>query len=265
MNKESRAPPGMNIGAVTQGDIPPLALHHTTSPLPSPSFTLQLAGEDTEAVASISAARQVDKECEGNSAEQRDSTEELTGDSDSGVQTVEVETEGARGRGRYEYMDIRRSDSTEGEDPAQEEHGSSTSAKSAAETEMLEVSKREQWVEEEEEKYHGINKQPPPDRDLRSVVMPRPDVHKGGEEKMEEYEEMTRLEATSDGWEQANYQNLPVRGCAVYEETDDDRCAGIGDYIKVRAGMGEPGGSTSFDNPDYWHSRLFLKPDAVRT
>lgn len=263
MSKESGTPPGLNIGAVKQGDIPPVALHHTTSPLPSPSFTLPLAGEDTEAVASISAARHVDKECEGNSAEQRDYTEELTGDSDSGVQTEEVQTEGARGRGRYEYMDIRRSDSTEGEDPAQEEHGSPTSAKSAAETEMPGVSKREQWVEDEEEKYHGTNKQPPPDRDLCSVV--RPDVHKGGEEKVEEYEEMTRLEAMTDGWEQANYQNLPARGCAVYEETDDDRCGGIGDYIKVRAGMGEPGRSTSFDNPDYWHSRLFLKPDAVRT
>lgn len=267
MSKESGAPPGLNIGAVTQGDIAPVALYHTTSPLPSSSFTLPLAGEDTEALASISAARleQVDKECEGNSAEQRESTEELTGDSDSGVQTEEVQTERGRGRGRYEYMDIRRSDSTEGEDPAQEEYRSPTSAKSTTETEMLEVSKREQSVEEEEEKYHSTNKQPPPDGDLCSVVMPRPDVHKGGGEKVEEYEEMTRLEATPDGWDQANYENLPVRVCAVYAETDDDGCARIGDYIKVCAGMGEPGGSTSFDNPDYWHSRLFLKPDAVRT
>uniref|UniRef100_A0A671WTV2 Receptor protein-tyrosine kinase n=1 Tax=Sparus aurata TaxID=8175 RepID=A0A671WTV2_SPAAU len=83
--------------------------------------------------------------------------------------------------------------------------------------------------------------------------------------EVEEYEEMTRLGVAPGGWEQPDYQNLPVKGRAAAEETGSSRCAGIGGYIKVCAGVGEPGSNTSFDNPDYWHSRLFLKPDAVRT
>uniref|UniRef100_A0A671WU90 Receptor protein-tyrosine kinase n=1 Tax=Sparus aurata TaxID=8175 RepID=A0A671WU90_SPAAU len=87
----------------------------------------------------------------------------------------------------------------------------------------------------------------------------------GSPVEVEEYEEMTRLGVAPGGWEQPDYQNLPVKGRAAAEETGSSRCAGIGGYIKVCAGVGEPGSNTSFDNPDYWHSRLFLKPDAVRT
>uniref|UniRef100_A0A3Q3LJR6 Receptor protein-tyrosine kinase n=1 Tax=Mastacembelus armatus TaxID=205130 RepID=A0A3Q3LJR6_9TELE len=94
--------------------------------------------------------------------------------------------------------------------------------------------------------------------DIRNVLT-------AGEEKAEEYEEMTRFGVVPSGWEQPDYQNLPMKGRAVSEEMSTGRCAGIGGYIKVCAGMGEPGSNTSFDNPDYWHSRLFLKPDAVRT
>uniref|UniRef100_A0A8C4F3C9 Receptor protein-tyrosine kinase n=1 Tax=Dicentrarchus labrax TaxID=13489 RepID=A0A8C4F3C9_DICLA len=101
--------------------------------------------------------------------------------------------------------------------------------------------------------------------DKYGYVMAGPDVLTAGGEKAEEYEEMTRLGVVPNGWEQADYQNLPVKGRAVSEEMGCGRCAGIGGYIKVCAGMGEPGSNTSFDNPDYWHSRLFLKPDAVRT
>uniref|UniRef100_A0A4W6FDK8 Receptor protein-tyrosine kinase n=1 Tax=Lates calcarifer TaxID=8187 RepID=A0A4W6FDK8_LATCA len=97
------------------------------------------------------------------------------------------------------------------------------------------------------------------------MVMLRPDVLTAGGGKVEEYEEMTKFGVVPSGWEQADYQNLPVKGRAVSEEVGSGRCAGIGGYIKVCAGMGEPGSNTSFDNPDYWHSRLFLKPDAVRT
>lgn len=271
MSKESGAPPHSNIGVLSQADVPSMALCHNTSPLPSQTFTAPLPVEDTETLTSISAVRikQVDEECEGNVEEQRDSTEkhQLTGDSDSGIRAVDDQGEAAQGRGRYEYMDIRRSDSTEGEDPAQKRHGSLTSAMSAAETEgtdkIVEVLKKEQ--KEEDEKCHNTNKQQPLQGNLSSVVMPRPDMLKAGGEKVEEYEEMTRLGVMPSGWEQADYQNLPVKGRAVPEETDGGRCAGIGGYIKVCAGMGEPGSNTSFDNPDYWHSRLFLKPDAVRT
>uniref|UniRef100_A0AAZ3RAD8 Receptor protein-tyrosine kinase n=1 Tax=Oncorhynchus tshawytscha TaxID=74940 RepID=A0AAZ3RAD8_ONCTS len=74
--------------------------------------------------------------------------------------------------------------------------------------------------------------------------------------------------------QEAEYQNLPVlgKGRATTVEVEggtSTRCAGLGveGYIKACSGVGvvEPSSNTSFDNPDYWHSRLFLKADAVRT
>lgn len=273
MSKESGAPPCSTSGASSQPDGPSLALCCKTSPLPSPTLIPPLPVEDTESLTPVSSVRskQAEEECEGCVAEQRDSTEnhQLTGDPDNGTRAVDHQGEAAQGIGRYEYMDIRRSDSTEGEDPAWERRGSQTSANITAESEEIdqtvEVLKKELEGEEEEEKYHSTNKQPALQGTLSSMVMPRPDVLTAGGEKVEEYEEMTRLGVVPSGWEQADYQNLPAKGRAVPEETGSGRCAGIGGYIKVCAGMGEPGGSTSFDNPDYWHSRLFLKPDAVRT
>lgn len=261
MSKEPGAPTEFSLGAITQSDIPAVAPDHVTSSLPSSSFTCPSADECMES--SAAGVEQVDKECEANPAEQRTSAEELVADSNSGTQTEEVEKAVACGRGRYEYMDIRRSDSTEGEDAAQ--RGSSESAKSAADAEMVEVHVKDQRVEEEHGKYHNTNKQAPYCEDVSGVVKARPDVFKAAGEKVEEYEEMTWSEATPSGWERANYQNLPAKVNAVSEEADGDRCAGIGDYIKVCAVVGSPDGNTSFDNPDYWHSRLFIKPDAVRT
>lgn len=240
-----------------------------------------LPAEDTthvESLTPISAVRsgQVDEDCEGTVAKQRDSAErhQLPGDSENEIKAVGDQGQAAQGKGRYEYMDIRRSDSTEGEDPTWERRGYQTSAKSAAETEetdgaeesqIVEVLEKEHKDEEEEERNHCTNKQPTLEGNLCSMVMPRPDVLTAEGETVEEYEEMTRFGVVPSGWEQADYQNLPVKGRAVSEEMGGGRCAGIGGYIKVCAGMGEPGSNTSFDNPDYWHSRLFLKPDAVRT
>uniref|UniRef100_A0A665VR17 Receptor protein-tyrosine kinase n=1 Tax=Echeneis naucrates TaxID=173247 RepID=A0A665VR17_ECHNA len=51
------------------------------------------------------------------------------------------------------------------------------------------------------------------------------------------------------------------RGAEVHQ-------SGFEPYVKVRAGVGVGGpaaGDRSFDNPDYWHSRMFLKPKAVPT
>lgn len=274
MSKES--PPCSTRGMSSQPAAASVALCSKTSPLPSPTFMASLPVEDTavvETLTPISPARskQVGEDCEGTVAEQRDSTEkhQLPGDSEGGIGAVEDQLEAAQGICRYEYMDIRCSYSTQREDPAWERRGSQTSAKSAAETEetdqIVEVLKKEHEEEDEEEKYHNTNKQPPHQGNLSGTVMPRPDVLTAGGEKVEEYEEMTRFGVVPSGWEQADYQNLPAKGRAVSEEMGSGRCAGIGGYIKVCAGMGEPGSNTSFDNPDYWHSRLFLKPDAVRT
>uniref|UniRef100_A0AAX7UHD7 Receptor protein-tyrosine kinase n=1 Tax=Astatotilapia calliptera TaxID=8154 RepID=A0AAX7UHD7_ASTCA len=84
-------------------------------------------------------------------------------------------------------------------------------------------------------------------------------------EKVEEYEEMNRFGVVPSRCKETEYQNLPVKGRVICEEMGSGRCTEIGEYIKVCAGVGEPASNTSFDNPDYWHSRLFLKPDAVRT
>ena len=62
----------------------------------------------------------------------------------------------------------------------------------------------------------------------------------------QEYEEMDGFPERSYGCEQPEYQNLPTKELDVAQEMGSSMCA-------------------SFDNPDYWHSRLFLKPDAIRT
>uniref|UniRef100_I3K2F2 Receptor protein-tyrosine kinase n=1 Tax=Oreochromis niloticus TaxID=8128 RepID=I3K2F2_ORENI len=154
-----------------------------------------------------------------NSAEKHPLTSDITSD----IRAVDDPGEPAQGNGRYEYMDIRHSDSTEGDESSQERRGSQTSAKSA-----------------------------------------EPDVLKAGGEKVEEYEEMNRFGVVPSRCKEAEYQNLPVKGRVICEEMGSGRCTEIGEYIKVCAGVGEPASNTSFDNPDYWHSRLFLKPDAVR-
>lgn len=274
MSKESSAHSCSNSSVFLPEEATSVAVCHKTSPLPSPTFMNPLPVENAthvETLKQVSAvtSKKVDEDCEAGVAEERDSTEKhpLTVSSDNGIRAADNNAEAAQGVGRYEYMDIRRSDSTEAQDPAWERRGSQTSAKSAAEAsdQTVEVWKIELEEEEEEEDYN-INKQPALQGNTSSIVMPRPDVLTAGGEMVEEYEEMTRFGALPSGWEQADYQNLPVKGRNVSEEMGSGRCAGIGGYIKVcAAGMGEPGSNSSFDNPDYWHSRLFIKPDAVLT
>lgn len=258
MSKEHEASVEFTTGAIAQGDIAPVAKDHATSPLPSPSFTCPLTDECRGSSTPISAAgvEHTDAQCESNPAE------ELMHGPDSGIQTEEGQIVAARGRGRYEYMDIRRCDSTEGEDTAK--GGSPECVQITADAEAGEVSGKNQWVEEEKGKSHNTNKALPLPEVSEEIKFRPAGLDRGGE-KVEDYEDMILNRATSSGWEQANYQNLPPKTNAGNEEADGDRCIGIGDYIKVCTVVGDPSGSTSFDNPDYWHSRLFLKADAVRT
>ncbi|XP_047425851.1 receptor tyrosine-protein kinase erbB-3b isoform X2 [Mugil cephalus] len=242
--------------APQQGDDATVALCRKISPLPSPTSTPLLPAED-----------EAHEACEGAAAEQRDSTErhQLNIDlSSENIRATDDQGEVAPGVGRYEYMDIRRSDSTEGDEPARERRGSQTSAAETDETDrIVEVLKPDE--EEEKEKCSNTNKQAALEVDPSCAVTAGPGAPTAGGEEAEEYEEMTRSGGVPSGWEHAEYQNLPSKGRAVSEEMGSGRCAGIGEYIKVCSGMGDPGSNTSFDNPDYWHSRLFLKPDAVRT
>lgn len=77
-----------------------------------------------------------------------------------------------------------------------------------------------------------------------------------------EYVDMEASGGTgSEDRDQAEYQNFPVKGRpAVGEEPQN---TGLRSYIKVCAGVEAQ--NTSFDNPDYWHSRLFHKQDTVCT
>ncbi|XP_074537587.1 receptor tyrosine-protein kinase erbB-3b isoform X2 [Halichoeres trimaculatus] len=242
-----------------------------TSPLPSPTVVDPLSAEDTEHVETLASVlpltnKQEEEGCVGSVAEQRESPEknQPSEDFNGGIRAMGDQGDGAQGRGRYEYMDIRRCDSTERDDQAWEKSGSQTSEAGMEETDQIEEVMKKEHKDGEEEMYHNTNKQPLRGN-LIAAVLPRPDVLTSGGEKVEEYEDMTRLGVVPSGWEQADYQNLPVKGRAVTDELGSSRCDGIGGYIKVCAGIGEPGSNTSFDNPDYWHSRLFIKPDAVRT
>lgn len=240
-----------------------------SSPFVTSSTTEDIPNEDTPDLAPNN--NQGHETCEGALAEQRDSIErhQLTSDFTCEIKTVDDQPETPQTFGRYEYMDIGPSDSSEGGDPECERRGSETSATSVAEKEetdqVIGALKNEHMEEEEVEKRYNTNKQATHRGDLNTAVTHRPDVLAAGGGKVEEYEEMTASGEVPAGWDNTEYENLPVKGRAAPEEVGGGRCAGIGEYIKVCAGVGESGTNTSFDNPDYWHSRLFLKTDAVRT
>ncbi|XP_077592848.1 receptor tyrosine-protein kinase erbB-3-like isoform X1 [Stigmatopora nigra] len=208
----------------------------TFKPLPSTTaVTLSTPHEDTSPLSAEN--HQVNENCRDCTAE---SPEEHQLSIKESIQTVQAHPV----NGRYEYMDIRRSESTE-------EEATKKSVDESHETFQGDVSQ----LGDTRDCQHK-NKQQTLQGNVSSLR--RPDVV--ANDGRNEYEDMATFEGIPSGWDQAEYQNLPVKG-----EVGSSRCTGIGGYIKVCTGMGEPGNSSSFDNPDYWHSRLFLKPDAVRT
>lgn len=80
-------------------------------------------------------------------------------------------------------------------------------------------------------------------------------------EQLDEYEEMNTGKKVGTSAVRLEYQNFPAKGRMVSGEEPH--------RVKMRAfggacaGVDEKDNGTSFDNPDYWHSRLFHKPDAV--
>lgn len=104
----------------------------------------------------------------------------------------------------------------------------------------------------EEEEYQYTNHQP---RLSRSLM-----VHGMIEGEVCEYEEMdSRVAGGNSG---AEYQNLQEAG--EEDETQGQPRHGVRPYVKGR-GKGKDRADRCFDNPDYWHSRLFSKANAVRT
>lgn len=109
----------------------------------------------------------------------------------------------------------------------------------------------------EEEEYQYTNCQPR----LRHSLMVQGLLE--GEGEVYEYEEMDSQVA--GGISGAEYQNLQEK--AEEEETQGLHSHGVRPYVKVHTGMrkSKDGTDRCFDNPDYWHSRLFSKANAVRT
>lgn len=240
MRKESGACSDLSISSI---------ICHKATPLPDPSTLATLPAYHTETVRSDVT-----------------NTEDEDGQDAPRLATSGTETKDAYEQGicRYEYMDIGCSNTAEEDNPEEKTHETR-----AGETEVTDQSgvalKEEHGEEEEEDKCDSTDIEHPLQRNVSSVLENEPDVLGAGDDKIEEYEEMTIQGVVPVGWEQTDYQNLPLKGRNCPEDAGSSRCRGIGEYIKVCAGMGEPGGNTSFDNPDYWHSRLFLQADAVRT
>eukprot|EP00064_Thunnus_orientalis_P002181 superscaffoldBa00000153_g2188 len=125
-------------------------------------------------------------------------------------------------------------------------------------------------VEDEEEEdeyvedsnYHYTNRQPK----LRQALQDQKELKIQGKDEGEvyEYEDMDCFAAVLPG-DAVVYQNMQRQREGAAGGTD---AHAFERYVKVRAGVGvgEPAaGDRSFDNPDYWHSRMFLKPNAVPT
>lgn len=245
MRKESSACSDVGVSAL---------ICHNTSPLPGPSTVAPLPAYNKETVGSDVANKE-------DQYGQKGSTHQLT--CPLGSETKAEQGEAAQEICRYEYMDIRCAGSAEEDNPAKKTRA--TCAGETEDTNQTVVEVKEELREVEEDKCHNADNKDPLQMNESSELVDEPDVLQVGDGKVEEYEEMTIQCVVPIGWEQADYQNVPAKGRTCPEDAGSGRCGDIGEYIKVCAGIGEPGGNTSFDNPDYWHSRLFLQPDAVRT
>lgn len=196
--------------------------------------------------------------CSGDttpSVEHRGSHTASTHNSDSEQQGLnEVE---------YEYMDIRGSEKDESP-PAHTPHLSPALTHARMDREGLDEEEEEEDEYAEDSNYHYTNRQPKLRQALQDMKAVK--VQAGDEGLSYEYEDMDCL-ATLRQQDAAVYQNVQ-RGEEGSAGGAPAHHSGFETYVKVRAGVGvgEPAaGDRSFDNPDYWHSRMFLKPKAVPT
>ncbi|XP_063064417.1 receptor tyrosine-protein kinase erbB-3b [Engraulis encrasicolus] len=184
-----------------------------------------------------------------------------------------------QGAVEYEYMDIRSSFKATGvgesygvedgtatppADSVQADEGAGGGGEAGGESNDEEL--------EESSGHGGGDKQQQEDEEEDEVwvAQPRPHTSRLGlrdraspsghtDTQVEDYEEMGTTSPSgasstaADSGVEAEYQNLP---CGKVHMRSGPGGAGLGNYVKVCAGVGEPG-NTSFDNPDYWHSRLF--------
>uniref|UniRef100_A0A3Q3G0Z4 Receptor protein-tyrosine kinase n=1 Tax=Labrus bergylta TaxID=56723 RepID=A0A3Q3G0Z4_9LABR len=117
----------------------------------------------------------------------------------------------------------------------------------------------------EDSNYHYTNRQPK----LRQALQHMEDIkmQKRDQGEAYEYEDMDCFAALQPE-NAVVYQNMQREAGQGAGEGTKSHQSGFEPYVKVRAGVvvGEPAtGDRSFDNPDYWHSRMYLKPKAVPT
>lgn len=166
----------------------------------------------------------------------------------------------------YEYMDIRGSEIEENNPTQTHEVSPRTMVQEHPNIarEVLDEVEEDEYYQQDDN-YQYTNRQPK----LRQALQDRKEGKgpRRGENCAYEYEEMNSLTALG-AEELAVYQNLQGEEEGAVKGMEGHRASGIDPYVKVRAGVaiGEPVGvDRSFDNPDYWHSRMFLKSNAVHT
>lgn len=160
----------------------------------------------------------------------------------------------------YEYMDIRSTDKDDSP-PAHAPPPPPLLVKAMVEREAGEGEQEEADEYVEDSIYHYTNRQPK----LRQALQ---QMKTQGQDKgpLYEYEDMDSI-GTARPEDAAVYQNIHMdeKGAAGKSSAGQ---SGFDAYVRVRAGvgLGEPAAvDRSFDNPDYWHSRMFLKTNAVPT
>ncbi|XP_033994848.1 receptor tyrosine-protein kinase erbB-3a [Trematomus bernacchii] len=167
----------------------------------------------------------------------------------------------------YEYMDIRGSEK-DASPPTPEPPPLPPPPPPPAPASMVREVEGEAGEMEDEyvddSNYHYTNRQPK----LRQALQDRKElnVEGRGEDEAYEYEDMDSFAALLPG-DAVVYHNLQREGEGAVGGTEAHR-SGFEPNVKVRAGVGvgeTAAADRSFDNPDYWHSRLFLKSKAVPT
>ncbi|XP_062872148.1 receptor tyrosine-protein kinase erbB-3b [Trichomycterus rosablanca] len=181
-------------------------------------------------------------QCNGTSEKTEDEGESKNDHSDNIA--AQDESQSQQTVGEYEYMDIRTDSALE------------DAQISSAEVPESSDEPRENVIYQNASELSVVTGNASrlsskPDEDTTVAVQP------------EEYEDMNSCGRVSMSGAQMEYQNFPAKGRTV--TGDDKHVPNIRAFRGACAGVDEKNSNTSFDNPDYWHSRLFHKPDAVCT
>lgn len=164
---------------------------------------------------------------------------------------------------KYEYMDIRSIDKDDSP-PAHAPPLPPLSAKAAVDRQADEGQEEEADGYVEDSIYHYTNQQPKLRQALQQMKAVK--VPGRGKGQLYEYEDMDSI-ATARPEDAAVYQNIQREGQGAAGRSPAQR-SGFDGYVSVRAGvgLGEPAAADrSFDNLEYWHSRMFPNPNAVQT